>query len=277
MSGKLIKIRFLGGLSDQEKKVFKEAAADWNAVLKDSVSLFPNVWTDIGVIKGIVIDAAGIPIDGAGGTLGQAGPTMVQEINGKKFPRRGIMEFDIADLRTMSREGTLPAVIKHEMGHVLGIGVLWGDFVSGDRDPRYSGPQALAAYKEKLNGKEPTIPLEDIGESGTKGVHWRETVFDTELMTGYAENGGVKMPLSIMTIGALEDLGYKVDYSKAEKYAIPSAMRSARMKKHCRLPVYQNITNMKEVFENEFFKRVNKTIDRVSITTQIKTHPPPAH
>jgi hypothetical protein len=274
MSGKLIKIRFLGGLSDQEKKVFKDVAADWNAVLKDSISLFPNVWTDIGLTKGIVIDAAGIRIDQEGGVLGQAGPTMIQEINGKKFPRRGVMQFDIADLNMMSREGTLYAVIRHEMGHVLGIGTLWDRFVS--EDMKYSGPRAFAAYKEKLNGKESTIPVEDKGGPGTAGGHWKETVFDTELMTGYAEDGGIKMPLSVMSIGALEDLGYRVDYTKAEKYTIPSApvpMRSVRMKKkHCRHPPYLNITNIQDLLEKEFIKRVNKTINRLpSITAHIKS------
>ena len=38
-------------------------------------------------------------------------------------------------------------------------------------------------------------------------------------MTGYAESSG-NMPLSILTIAALEDLGYSVDYSAAEAYSL---------------------------------------------------------
>ena len=34
------------------------------------------------------------------------------------------MEFDTADLAQMQSEGTLLAVIEHEIGHVLGIGTL---------------------------------------------------------------------------------------------------------------------------------------------------------
>jgi len=275
MSRKLIKIRFLGGLDDQQMRAFSEAAAAWNAILKDSVSFFPNVWTDIGIVKGIVIDASGARIDGRLGILGQAGPTMFQIINGKKFPRRGTMEFDIADLKMMTDDGSLGAVIKHEMGHVLGIGTLWDSFVTTGNDPRYSGPRALSMYKEVLNGKEASIPLEDTGGMGTKGSHWRESVFDTELMTGYAENGKDRMQLSVMTIAVLEDLGYKVDYSRAEEYRIPTGpvtLRSAeKKKKHCIRPPVKNITDMKEVFEKEFIKRVNKTFERApAIKSRVK-------
>ena len=36
------------------------------------------------------------------------------------------MQFDEADLELVEEEGVLGAVVSHEMGHVLGFGVLWG-------------------------------------------------------------------------------------------------------------------------------------------------------
>ena len=45
------------------------------------------------------------------------------------------------------------------------------------------------------------------GGSGTAGGHWRETTFKTELMTGFL-NSGVKNPLSRLSVGTLQDMGY---------------------------------------------------------------------
>ena len=61
--------------------------------------------------------------------------------------------------------------------------------------------------------------------------HWKESVYDGELMTGYLEPRGKKMPLSAMTIGALADLGYEVDLSKADGFTVrapASSFSSAR-------------------------------------------------
>ena len=47
---------------------------------------------------------------------------------------------------------------------------------------------------------------------------WRESVFQTELMTGYSSPGND--PISRVTIGALEDLGYEVNYNAADNYSL---------------------------------------------------------
>ena len=65
------------------------------------------------------------------------------------------------------------------------------------------------------------VPLETGGGSGTALVHWSKSVFDNELMTGFVEAAGVAMPLSIVTIGSLQDLGYTVDYNAADAYRLP--------------------------------------------------------
>jgi hypothetical protein len=46
-------------------------------------------------------------------------------------------------------------------------------------------------------------------------------LFYSQLMTGYLSKD-VANPLSLMSIRALRDLGYTVDETKAESYAIPS-------------------------------------------------------
>jgi hypothetical protein len=68
------------------------------------------------------------------------------------------------------------------------------------------------------------IPVANTGGGGTANSHWRETTFEDELMTGYASGA---MPVSVMTIKSLRDLGYTVDESKAESYSILFAQQSA--------------------------------------------------
>lgn len=86
------------------------------------------------------------------------------------------------------------------------------------------------------------IPLEDYGSSGTNGKHPEEgnrfndtghQISDNnitidgvyypglghELTTGFFD-GSNQMPLSAISIGFLEDMGYGVDYSKADEYIL---------------------------------------------------------
>lgn len=44
---------------------------------------------------------------------------------GTLLPYVGLMRFDIADLSNLEASGELADVVLHEMGHVLGYGVLW--------------------------------------------------------------------------------------------------------------------------------------------------------
>ena len=78
------------------------------------------------------------------------------------------------------------------------------------------------------------IPVANTGGPGTAEGHWRESTFDHELMTGYAEESG-PMPLSRMTVAALEDLGYTVDYNQADDYTMPTTNGSSRrIKSYCK-------------------------------------------
>ena len=60
------------------------------------------------------------------------------------------------------------------------------------------------------------MPLANTGGSGTQRGHWRESIFDTELMTGYGDQGND--PISRVTIAALQDLGYEVNYDSADNF-----------------------------------------------------------
>ena len=127
----------------------------------------------------------------------------------------------------MEASGILKDVILHEMGHVLGIGTLWGVKnlldVTDAANPLYVGTNGLREYRTLAGSASATgVPVENPGGSGTAGSHWRDSVFRTELMTGYAEPAGVAMPISRITVGSLQDLGYTVNYAAADPYVLPA-------------------------------------------------------
>jgi len=134
----------------------------------------------------------------------------------------------------------------HEIGHVLGIGPLWilyGILLYDEKSEEffYGGEKGNVEYKKLFPDLNLSyMPVENNGGAGTAIVHpeegYEEGVsknnryyngifhpgLDTELMTGWAERGKEvqKLPLSRVTIGMIEDLGYIVDYNAADPFKI---------------------------------------------------------
>ncbi len=219
-----IEVRFLGGLNAAQKSAFKAAADRWSRVIIGDV---PSVMVGGEVIDDLLIEAQGVPIDGPGRILGQAGPTNLRPASAGVnafLPAKGIMSFDIADLASMQKDGTLLDVITHEMGHVIGIGTIWAHkhllVGAGSANPTFKGTNARKEYG-KLKGTGPVaVPVENTGGAGTRDGHWRESVFRNELMSGFI--AAPKNPLSRLTVASLKDLGYVVDLSAAEPYTLPN-------------------------------------------------------
>ena len=124
-------------------------------------------------------------------------------------------------LGCMSITGVVDIVL-HEIGHVLGIGTIWDDFIQNPSgDTHFIGPRAIAAFND-AGGQNYTgakVPVE------TDGSHWRDPVLEGEIMN--PAGGEV---LSAITIQALADLGYGVDVTQAAPYTLPSAAAKARAK-----------------------------------------------
>jgi Leishmanolysin len=224
-----ITVVFLGGLNTAQKNAFKKAADRWSKVI---VGDLPNVVIGGQVIDDVLIEASGTPIDGPGNILGQAGPTHLRPASAGAaafLPAKGRMQFDTADLAAMQADGTLGDVITHEMGHVLGIGTIWTNkgLLSGanGNNPTFTGTNAKKEYGI-LKGTGPTaVPVENTGGAGTRNSHWRETVYNNELMTGFIDSP--PNPMSRLTAASLKDLGYVVDLTKAEPYSLPNHLRLA--------------------------------------------------
>ncbi|HSM07855.1 MAG TPA: hypothetical protein VLA33_02425 [Gemmatimonadota bacterium] len=199
-------------------------------------------------IDDVVIYLEFVPIDGPGGTIGSAGPCQVRRAAGggiTAFSALGGMRFDTADLQMLDNLGLLEDIVLHEMMHVLGFGIFWegvvippaaepdtflrqpsdplnDNYTEGMTDTHFTGANAVGQFEAigggvYMGGE--IVPVENDTASfntGSLDGHWRESVFVEEIMTTAAnlpEN-----PLSVVTIGQFDDLGYEVDYDAADPY-----------------------------------------------------------
>jgi Ca2+-binding RTX toxin-like protein len=249
---------------------FTAAAQLWSLFITADV---PNVSgvPGPGFVDDLYIDASVVPIDGVGNILGQAGPQYYRLAT--KLPITGIMKFDSADVENMAANGTLGSVILHEMGHVIGIGTMWGltgqriavaDATKADgNDYRYVGTAALTEYRLLSGNSAATyVQLESTrGGTGTLGAHWDETIFGNELMTGFISNTATST--SRMTLAALRDEGYQVDLGYADPYFLastPLAFRddyAGNFNTTATIAVDGTATGKIELFEDNDWFRVN--------------------
>jgi uncharacterized repeat protein (TIGR02059 family) len=222
------------------RTVFERAADRWETIITGDL---PDQTLNGRFIDDLLIDASVVSIDGQGGVLGSAGWTDLRLTStGTSYlgglPVKGQMQFDSADMAYMQTQGILEDVVLHEMGHVLGIGSLWRSpynfYFAGPWDRytnnsanqlrnnsfQYTGTNGNTQYQ--AYGGSGLTPIADIGGSGSIGSHWRESAFDTELMTPTAENNP-PMPISRITIGGLQDMGYTVNLNAADQYTLPGS------------------------------------------------------
>jgi hypothetical protein len=251
-----MELRFLAPATTTmvHKQAFGDAAGRWMSIITGDTPDFDlNLLTPPGfaagacfgmpnpfvneVIDDIIIFVDLKFIDGVDGILGQAGPC--GRLSGSQAPLIGGMTFDTADLANMIANGTFPEVVLHEMGHVVGIGSLWltNDLPalitnpscpsSTGADTHFTGTNALAEFAVITGGPwtgsgstTSPVPVENTvgGCPGTRDGHWRESTFNTELMTGLI--GAAGNPLSRTTIASVQDLGYVVDISQADPYTL---------------------------------------------------------
>ncbi|UCF19171.1 MAG: Ig-like domain-containing protein [Gemmatimonadota bacterium] len=227
-----IDIRFLSSVTPSQEQTFLDAAARWEELLYGELS---NVTLNLPpracgsnspplneTVDDLLILATIEFIDGPGGILGQAGPCRIRSSD--NLTVLGLMRFDEADVANLEAGGQFDEVIRHEMGHVIGFGVLWDLFGlltgAGGSDPYFTGARAVEAF-DRIGGADYTgnkVPVENVGGPGTADAHWRESIFRNELMTGFL-NGGPN-PLSELTVASLWDIGYVVNLDGADGYSV---------------------------------------------------------
>ena len=244
-----IELRYLGSKpTAAQRQTFRQAAEVWERAitrgLPDQLIASSAITCDDGdpSLFGTHVDDLLVytrleRIDGPGGALAEAGPCWSRGERG--LPFIGTVTIDTADLSDLESKGALGSVFTHELAHALGFGTIWhlvnpsigpdGVEVPG-QDTHFSGPAAVAAFNA-AGGRSYTggakVPVEnDTERYGVGGLdgHWRESVFADELLTSSLSiDPGSNEPLSIVTVAALRDLGYSVDYTAAQQYTLPAA------------------------------------------------------
>jgi len=218
------------------QEALNAAVARWEGVIKTNLPTYVipagvlqchgySVLRGGETVQDIVVIVDFAPM-GDPGPVASGGPCAVPS---GELPRVGAIRFN-SDLLPTLHDSQKHGLAIHEIGHVLGIGILWSlggrelvDDVGGP-DPRFIGPAGLAAY-QALGGGGSGVPVENVGAvgGGRRDVHWRQSSLGNEVMTSLIAGPGVAMPLSTFTIGSLADLGYEVDFGAADSYSISSA------------------------------------------------------
>lgn len=215
-----IKLKNLKSVPVKYHSIFYRAANHLSKVIVGTANGYP---------KKMVITVNVISIDKKNGVLAYAGPTSCKPnacyTGSKELPAEGKMVFDLDDLEPLSTANELESTVLHEMLHAFGLGTLWESkgliAGSGTKNPVYIGKNALREYQQ-LKGDETLtgVPLDNSGQEGTSESHWRQDAFGSEVFIGHIT--GKYQPLSRVTIGALEDLGYVVNYKQAKTFSLPS-------------------------------------------------------
>ena len=189
------------------------------AVIEQAIQKWEEVIIDNGLSLAIdlTISATATANDGVGGTLATGGPNSFH--SGTNMSSTGTLTFDIADIANQEASGELFVLALHELGHALGLGTRWLNAgLVNVAETEYTGAKALAAYNFLFGTSVSFVPVEDDG--GAAGSHWEETEganpLTTELLTGTQDSASD--PLSILSIGSLEDLGYQVNYLGADTF-----------------------------------------------------------
>ena len=246
-AGYRLTLCFSSEMTVNQKAAFTSAAARWESIITnepedvlfaDAVAAGTCGTSSYRMPSGMIVDdllifASVVPIDGAGSILGSAGPCFARQANDVSFavgdfPVVGQMRFDQADVAKLETDNQLNSVILHEMGHVIGIGVLWDEFgllknassLGVSKDTYFNGANAITGFNEigfsSFAGNKVPVENSAAAGAGTINSHWRETVLVNELMTGFLNAGN--NPLSLLTVRSLVDLGYTVNPAAADPY-----------------------------------------------------------
>ncbi len=215
-----ITLDFAAGVSQAIKDAMAAAAFRWETVItgdltpvKDSNG---NTIDDIVIrVQSGLLGTTGS--DGGGGTLANATPTFFRSATDKNpyLPYKAEVGVDMAD----AASSQLVTILTHEIGHALGFTSV-SQMMKLASGVQYIGANALREYRSTFDATATSVPLEGGGGSGTAYAHWSEANFGSELLTGYL-NPGIN-PLTRLTVGAFNDMGYSVNYSAADDY-LPKA------------------------------------------------------
>ena len=237
-------------------------AATTETVIENAVRRWERIIAENGATSGLIITSSQwkcrnvVPPFGAyvddlliyvylqhlDGPAGRGWPCFVRSAQADGVPGLafiGAMGFDPKYLSADS----LYFTALHEIGHVLGFGTLWDRFgylqdpaaaaASRTPDTHFSGELASAAFNHaggaSYRGAKVPVENDTTRYPGAADLHWRESVFGDELMTGGVRGvRGTFEPLSSVTVASLADLGYAVNYAAADAFRLPRPASTLR-------------------------------------------------
>ncbi|MCE2398129.1 MAG: hypothetical protein J4F34_03630 [Gemmatimonadetes bacterium] len=92
------------------------------------------------------------------------------------------------------------------------------DLLDEGDDPHFEGKLAIEAFDEAggddYDGEKVPVQLWVYS-------HWRENVFQDEIMTPSINLENDEVPISAITLQSMADIGYEVDVSRADDYELP--------------------------------------------------------
>ncbi len=154
---------------------------------------------------------------GSTDVAGLGGSCVVRD--GAGFPLLSIVELNSLS-PALNDSVAVTKIVEHEIAHGLGFGNIASFFAlsSGGADPRFLGTSAnnqanLLKLPASIMGTSDELPL-DNRPGQTVSSHWRLDLLPTELMAPTLTTG----LLTTMTLGALADLGYQVNYTGADSW-----------------------------------------------------------
>ncbi len=209
-----------GVFTEHHKALIRQAADRWEEVITGDLP-------DVDVRGGDVVDDLRISVGIMHGNVFAGRAEVIGERpNGSPY-LAGVL-FNESSLVYVTPESSSvytniysdPLVILalHEIAHCLGIGIgeTWQGFRSGRS---FTGPLAIQAF-DAAGGD--SYAGDDKVPTERDGAHWRASVF-----TRFPAIGEVMSShwwgyhLSAITIAALADMGYEVDFSRADPYTLP--------------------------------------------------------
>jgi Leishmanolysin len=282
-----VDLRFFGpAMPPEAAAAFNDAAARIRAAITGDIPdiniplLTRNAGVDISdcgptgvtvneIVDDVLIYATVVSIDGPGKILASAGPCIVRSAGG--FAIVGVMRFDADDIGGLVSTGRLNDIVLHEMMHVVGFGTNWEApntllLGAGTSDPRFTGPLADGACSDAGGSVicASGVPVENCKDCpGTADAHWRESIFDTELMTGFAEAPGVAMPFSNITIQSMADEGYVVNPAAADPFLLNGGTVPSRQQR-------SNVMTGADAQQWEIVVKPSLEISRTGIIRQLR-------
>jgi hypothetical protein len=250
-----IEVVYRQEVSTSERSAVDAAIAHWKKIITTDIgtaqfdalgggcagfSIAPNE-----IIRGLRVYVKDSAV--AGSTLlAQSGPCYINSVS--KFPVVSVIVWNTNQTAYIQQNSLGEIIATHEFAHAMGFGTTWTTKSllagSGTSDPYFTGFEAVTAFSNSFGAGYVgnAVPVEATGSAGTAGSHWRESVFNRELMTGFV-NAGTPNPLSAVTIASFADLGYTVDVSQAEVFTgsvlMPGAPTSPQSRREIGDDIYR--------------------------------------